>query len=268
MRDAWPLLRATRILDILAEEGALEREPGDVALQDLAAFMSRSWQLFRAHERPAKFYYDSLEAWLVASGAITGPLPARALFRLDEYLGAGSYQRPFGFRVEPLLSFGGSWRREWYDAGGNRSTDDDAHGSYAPFLRAKWARPVGLRWLFTADAELWPDGPWRTGDGREHKLDVSARAAWSVLDRLDVSVSPRFESRLGPDAGGRLVYSGDHALGVGFEWYLAERLDLHCSTWWSSEYAGGARTWRSHWSFQVKLELKPVPGDWLVEDEL
>jgi len=64
IRDAWPLLKARRISDILVAEGVIDRGLSDDELLDLSQFISRAWRLFALHDRPARFYYDSLETRL------------------------------------------------------------------------------------------------------------------------------------------------------------------------------------------------------------
>ncbi len=183
IRDAWPLLKARRISDILVAEGVIDRGMSDDELLDLSQFISRAWRLFALHDRPARFYYDSLETRLRQRGTIAAGLPAHVLMRLDENLYAGTYRREFGvrFHVDGTASLKGQ-----YQAILEPHAEPSLHGTanVSGAATFEFARPFGLRWTTTAELSYHPVG--YSGEGLVHKFDIVVGISYQVLDRLDL----------------------------------------------------------------------------------
>jgi hypothetical protein len=187
VRDAWPLLKAARVVELLRSESVLRSEPGDAALTELAAFFSRSWRFAYAHDRADKFYYDSLTARLQELGVISGALPARSLFRLDEELFVGSYARPFGFKVSAYVNPGADGSVNWWtSSSGESDTGRSGHSSLRYGAEVEYDRPFGLNWLVTSWATYLFDpgeSTW-TIVPDVHRITAEATVSWQAFNRL------------------------------------------------------------------------------------
>jgi len=229
-RDAWPLAKAVRLTGILRDNGVLAHEPSSSELLEIADFISRSWKLFYIHDRTARFYYDSLETYLLKTGTITGPLPAYVLMRLDDRLMVGSDGREFGSRVFAGVSASGYGEVHYRQDSRNDTMYLDRYGYWFldPFIAYRLARPFGLRW--TTGAELryelgLGDEAWR------HSLHVAFGGAYQISNRLLaqawLNASPTFCHNIKPFANSALGVSASLSAGLGY--YLTDRLRLSVS---------------------------------------
>lgn len=194
VRDARPLLKAARVVELLRSEGVLRNEPGTAELAELAAFFSRSWRFSFAHDRSAQFYYDSLVARLQELGAVRGALPARSLFRLDEDLFVGDYSRPFGWKVNAYVKPGADGTIKWWKSSLGAS-DTGRYGSYdlSCGTEAEYARPFGLNWLVTSSVTYSFDpgeSTW-TIVPDVHQVEAEATVSWQSFNRLALGAGPR-----------------------------------------------------------------------------
>jgi hypothetical protein len=187
VRDAWPLLKATRVVELLRSEGVLRSEPSDADLTQLAAFFSRSWRFAYAHDRAERFYYDSLTTRLRELGVISGALPARSLFRLDEELFVGSYARPFGWKVSAYVHPGADGSVNWWTSSlGYSDTGRSGHSSLRYGAEAEYDRPFGRNWLVTTWATYLFDpgeSTW-TIVPDVHRITADASVSWQAFNRL------------------------------------------------------------------------------------
>jgi hypothetical protein len=272
MRDAWPLYRAVRLTRILEEEGVLVRELSDDDLRELGGFLSRSWKLFYAHERAAKFYYDSLEQWLMHAGAIDEPLPAYALFRLDETPLIGSDERRFGMRGFVVANATGWWQRNWFGVIDAPWTQVDT-SSFNPSYRIGWefAGLRGLRWCYGASAAYILPWPHLPDSGMRHRLVLSGSAAYDITDRLVASygldLEPLQQSPGTPNGASRLSLPAVQT--AVFSYYLSERFAVRLGGRYETEfdhYYGQdyRRTEFSHrWSAALTMTFGRIPAGWV-----
>ncbi|UCG43000.1 MAG: hypothetical protein JSU73_14285 [candidate division WOR-3 bacterium] len=274
VRDAWPLLKATYVERILTEEGVLSRDLTDEELLEVAAFLSRSWRLFLAHQRPHRHLYDSLATLLVRTGATRGPLPARALMRLDEDLYVGSFERRFGCRVSAGTYY---HARQYFSSETNEDTSETRAFSDAearPSTRLTVARPAGTRSVLEADLTYRPTWNQTEYNDFQHRFELVLGARYQVLDRLEVAFVPACRAsyltwkfpnyepqqlRLDPEIGMDCAY------------YLAERLRITGSITWSGylfhEWERGDRspsapTTDGGFAFKVRLSWGRPQHEW------
>ncbi|UCG43083.1 MAG: hypothetical protein JSU73_00255 [candidate division WOR-3 bacterium] len=276
VRDAWPLLKAVRVSDILQDEGVLDRALTPDELQDLAGFISRSWRLFLAHERPAKHYYDSLEHYLRRAGAIRRSLPARALMRLDEELFVGSYERPFGWRAWATVA-GWTELAHEYVTGEDTSELATTEGDFEFEAGADYARPVGLNWLFTGTVSyrLHEVEESRYVNIYPYEFRLGAAASWQALDRLSVDLGLnacpvyRFTEYLTyrPTPPSHHLET-PFSLAAGISYYAAEHLRIvagvGCSGYRDFDWDryGFEHSGRAFWTLNFKLHLGRLPSGW------
>lgn len=231
-RDAWPLAKAIRLVSILRDCGVLENEPKEGQLMELADFISSSWRLFYAHDRAAKFYYDSLEVILLEDRVIREPLPAYVLMNLDDALTVGFDEREFGSQV--IVGTSADFLDEFsYTPArghGNATTHNyfKKPGVPHPTAEYQYARPIGLRWSTAADFkyELAP-----AADTPTHTLNIGMTGSYQVSNRLLADVNLTFSARgrhaLGTFANPTVSATG--GLSGSFHYYLADRLILTAS---------------------------------------
>jgi hypothetical protein len=231
-RDAWPLAKAIRLVGILRDCNLLEEEPKEGPLLKLADFIANSWRLFYAHDRAAKFYYDSLEVILLEDRILREPLPAYALMKLDDELTVGFDQREFGSQL--LLGAFGSLVDYFHciPAHGQTGASFQNHlvkpDSPHPHAEYRYARPIGLRWVTGADLyyELVPERRALT-----HTLNCALAGSYQVSNRLLVDISLRLygNGRYALDTLASPVVGEYSSLIGGFHYYLADRLVFSAS---------------------------------------
>ena len=225
MRDAWPLYRAVRLTRILREEGVLDRELSDDELRDLGGFLSRAWKLFYAHDRAAKFYYDSLEQWLFRAGAIQEPLPAFALFRLDETPLIGADSRRFGMRGFFTVNVEAHRRTEWRDETDSSWVELDTSFRRSYQVGWEFCRPVGLRWTCGAWAAYVLPWPRQLDIGMQHQFKLGGSASYDITDRLvasyDLDVQPLYQAPAVPNSIAHFSLPAAHTFV--FSYYVSER---------------------------------------------
>ena len=218
IRDAWPLLKAHRIADILASESVLTRGLTDDELLELSRFVSRAWRLFELHDRPARFYYDSLEFQLRRLGAISAPLPAWVLMRLDEDLAVGDYRRDFGarFALNGTAELKGQYLTCFRPDIVPSKHGDVVFGTAAEF---SIARPFGLRWATSAGITYHPT--FYEIDEVGHTAEVELAASYQLLDRLQVGLNQGLSLKTKPHAVQAEFRSTS---GLDLVFYIEERL--------------------------------------------
>jgi hypothetical protein len=265
MRDAWPLAKAVRIADILAEEGALDHKLSDDELRELAGFISRSWKLFYAHDNYARYYYDSLSAYLARTRAIERPLLAYVLFRLDESQ-LGYFYRPFGWRAYVEIS--GSGNAEAATVTENDFTEHSSHlgGSSRSDVGLQYARLFGLRTIVTGELEYTLPWPITLRGWHRHIVNAQAQASYIVTDRFSASLSAFYNwtdaFAYSPGLSPFFEYEGRASAEV--RYYLADRFWLSGSAGWSA--SGGADNTDGRWvqrvpgrTFSVGAEIRWGP---------
>lgn len=220
IRDAWPLLKAQRIADILAAESVLTRGLTDDELLELSRFVSRAWRLFKLHDRPARFYYDSLEFQLRRLRAVDAPLPAWVLMRLDEDLAVGDYRREFGarFALKGTAEVKGRYLTYFRPDIVPSKHGDVVFGTAAEF---SVARPFGLRWVTSADITYHPT--FYEIDEVGHTAEAKFAASYQLLDRLQVRLNQGLSLKTKPHAVQAEFRS---TTGLGFVFCIEERLSL------------------------------------------
>ena len=270
MRDAWPLYKAARLARILEEEGALTHQLSDDELRDLGGFLSRSWKLFYAHDRAAKFYYDSLEQWLMHAGAIREPLPAYTLFRLDETPLIGSDARRFGMRGFFTADVDAHYRRESFDVTDTAGTALDTSSSRSFQVGWEFNGLSGLRWSYGVSASYVLPWPREPDSGMQHQLALAGSASYDVTNRLvasyDLGARPLYQVPPAPGGTARLSLPSVHTLM--FSYYLSERLAVRLGGRYETEfdhyYAPGVnRTEFSHrWAAALTMAFGRIPAGW------
>jgi hypothetical protein len=220
VRDAWPLLKAQRIAQILAAESVLTRGLTDDELLELSRFVSRAWRLFKLHDRPARFYYDSLEFQLRRLRAISAPLPAWVLMRLDEDLAVGDYRREFGLRfvLKGEAKLSGQYTTYFRPEIVPSKHGDVVFGTAAEF---SIARPFGLRWVTSAGITYHPT--FYEIDEVGHTAEAKLAASYQLLDRLQVGLNQGLSLKTKPHAVRAEFRS---TTGLDFVFYIEERLNV------------------------------------------
>lgn len=270
MRDAWPLYRAARLSRILKEEGVLVREMSDDDLRDLGGFLSRSWKLFYAHERAAKFYYDSLEQWLMHAGAIHEPLPAYTLFRLDETPLIGSDTRRFGMRGFFTANVQANRQSRSYDL--NDTAWNELDTSFRRSYQVGWefSGLRGLRWSYGASAAYVLPWPALPDSAMRHQLVLAGSASYDITDRLvasyGIDVDPFFSPAPQSNWDNHFSLPSTHTLG--FSYYVSERFavrlgglyetsfDLHYGERYSNT------RFRHRWAAALTMTFGRIPSGW------
>jgi hypothetical protein len=229
-RDAWPLAKAIRLIGILRDCDVLESEPRIGPLMKLADFISGSWKLFYAHDRSAKFYYDSLETLLLEARVITKPLPAYVLMKLDDDLMVGSDTREFGSQV--FVGAEGAFDGELQYIPGRDS--DLWHRvswkqlSLSPCVDYRFARPLGLRWTTGAEGKYSLVG---VPDSLFQSLTVDLNGSYQLTNRLlvdaDVGGSGQVRHEIKSFSRGTFGSLCQASLGLGY--YLTDRLLLNAT---------------------------------------
>ncbi len=276
MRDAWPLYRAARLTRILKEEGVLVRELSDDDLGDLGGFLSRSWKLFYAHERAAKFYYDSLEQWLMHAGAIREPLPAYTLFRLDETPLVGSDERRFGMRGFFTANVQAFRQSQSYDL-----TDTAWTELFTSFRRSyqvgwEFSGLRGLRWSYGASAAYILPWPALPDSGMRNQLMLAGSASYDITDRLvasyGIDVDPFFSPASQSNWDNHFSLPSTHTLVLSY--YVSERFavrlgglyeagfDLH----YGEHY--GNTSFNHRWAAALTMTFGRIPSGWGVHYSL
>jgi hypothetical protein len=275
MRDAWPLLKAAWIAQVLAEDGVITSPPTEDELREVARFVSRTWKLYLAHQRPAWHYYDSLANYLDRSWGVRGGLPARTLVRLEEQLYVGNFERPFGWRARVDAVFGAELHGRREVRGDTLESEAAYEYDWQPRVLFEYARPLGTRWQFTGTLSytpIWPDSSERHF---RHSLALGGTAAWQALDRLEFGLRPGIASDLYVAAEHSywpLSLHVSHTLGLDCSYYLAERLRLVAGANWSGRLLAAwyrrpnvhdpPPTWTNSWSLDFKLHWGPLPTNW------
>ena len=269
-RDAWPLYRAARLTRILKEEGVLVRELSDDDLRDLGGFVSRAWKLFYAHERAAKFYYDSLEQWLMHAGAITEPLPAYALFRLDETPFIGSDERRFGMRG--FFTANVEARRLSVSHERTDSAWTELDTLFRPSCQVGWefSGLSGLRWSYGASAAYILPWPVLPDSGMRQQLVLAGSASYDITDRLVTSyrldLQPFHQSPVSPNGTSHLSLPAVQA--IVFSYYLSERFAVRVGGRYGTEFdhyynSHYHRTeFRHRWSAALTMTFGRIPAGW------
>ncbi len=270
MRDAWPLYKAARLARILEQEGALAHRLSDDELRELGGFISRSWKLFYAHERAAKFYYDSLEQLLVRAGAIREPLSAYTLFRLDETPLIGSDERRFGMRGFVAVNAVGSLISESYGLPDTAWTHLDT--LFRPSYQAGWEFNGlrGLRWTYGASAAYILPWPRQRDTGLKHGLVLAASAGYDISDRLvaryDLDLQPLYQAPAG--AGGDARISLPSAQRATFSYYVSERLAVRLGGSYSTGFElltdgrHGHTAFTQRWAMALTMTFGRIPEGW------
>jgi hypothetical protein len=118
---------------------------------------------------------------------ISGALPARGLFRLDEEIFVGSYARPFGFKVSAYVNPGANGSVNWWTSSlGYSDTGRSGHCSLRYGAEAEYDRPFGLNWLVTSWATYFYDpgeSTW-TIVPDVHRITADATVSWQAFNRL------------------------------------------------------------------------------------
>ena len=233
VRDAGSLLKAIDITDILDEEGMLKRKLSDEELLGLANFISRSWKLFYIHERATKFYYDSLDNYLLNTGATSGRLPAYVLFRIDEGLALGSYTRQFGKKIfiGAYISGSGDFSLERYQGDNQVYKYFDGRKDINPLFEFEYAKPFGLRWTTTVVGQYRFSFPEKA---LNHYLDLEIGAGYQVIDRLSLSadfrLSPKYLQSFAADGSNTLDLNVNATLKANY--YLENQSSIETGLNW------------------------------------
>jgi hypothetical protein len=270
MRDAWPLYKAACLARILEEEGALTHRLSDDELSDLGGFISRSWKLFYEHERAAKFYYDSLEQWLMHAEAITEPLPAYTLFRLDEAPLIGSDERRFGMRGFLTANLQARRQSQSYDLTDTAWTELDTSFRRSYQVGWEYSGLSGLRWTYGASAAYVLPWPRLPDSVMRHQLMLAGSASYDITDRLVASygihVDPFYSPAPQSNWDNHFSLPSTHTLV--FSYYVSERLavrlgglyetgfDLHYGEHYSNT------SLRHRWAAALTMTFGRIPAGW------
>jgi len=259
-RDAWPLFKAIRITEVLDEEGMLKQKLSDDKLLELADFISRAWKLFYSHERPARFYYDSLEYYLINAGATSERLPAYMLFRLDEGLTLGSYSRPFGKKIFVGAKIRADGRITINWESNQAHTYLYGRKDIYPVVELSYARPYGLRWITAVFARYELYFPKQA---LGHELFFDFDAGYYLTDRFSVNaatgISSYYIHSSTAESGDFFRLSTNWTLGTNYylenqfslEAGLGHYYELHSQAEQKDEYRGG-------FSLYLNLKYRPL----------
>jgi hypothetical protein len=247
IRDAWSLARAVRITEILRQEGVLAREPSDDELRRLAGFISRAWKLFGAHELGSGYYYDSLNIYLIKSGALNATMPAYVLFRLSDDWPLGTHTRMFGWRVYAGMDGYLSGESYWNSENDSASAWNDLDGWGGSEVACEYARLFGLRTTLLAGMAYTPPWPVTTAGYYSHAVSVRARGEYMVADRLSVAVSAHLQPEYSTPYVSWLTrqFAIHGGVDAGVSYYLADRLLVDAGTGWSA--SGGTAYSDGRW---------------------
>lgn len=270
MRDAWPLYKAARLARILKEDGVLVRGLSDDDLRDLGGFLSRSWKLFYAHDRAAKFYYDSLEQWLMHAGAIREPLPAYTLFRLDETPLIGSDERRFGMRGFFTANVEAHRRSEWYDLTDTAWTELDTSLRRSYQVGWEFNGLSGLRWSYGASAAYVLPWPHLPDSGMKNQLLLAGSVSYDITDRLvasyDLDLQPLYQAPDHPGYDARISLPSLHT--VMFSYYLSERFAVSIGGHYQTSLIHDHTSYYNHtsfshrWSAALTMTFGRIPAGW------
>jgi hypothetical protein len=244
MRDAWPLAQAVRIADVLDEEGVLDHKLSDDELQALAGFISRSWKLFYAHDRAARYYYDSLGVYLTRTRAIDHPLPVYALFRLSDYQ-EGDFYRPFGWRAYAEIGGSASLDAVTSTEYGLTTHDSLLRGSGSSGVGLEYARLFGLRTIVTGYLAYTLPWPITLRGWYRHIAAAYVQGRYIVTDRLSTGLSALYNSTyaIPYEPGLTRQFGHQGQIRADVRYYLADRFWVSGTAGWSAsggaDYVGG-----------------------------
>jgi hypothetical protein len=270
MRDAAPLLKAVRLTRIMREDGVLQRELTDDDLRDLGGFLSRAWKLFYAHDRAAKFYYDSLEQRLLSAGAINEPLPAYTLFHMDEAPLIGTDTRRFGWRAFLTANIGVHTRKEWHREADTSWAELDTSSYRSYRIGGEFSRLVGVHWAYGGSAVYILPWPRRSDGVTQQQAQLQGSVSYDLTDRLAASytldIAPSYS--LGPTRYHyrHLALPSDHELV--FSYYISQRFAVRLGgryetrfdsqdNWYDHRY-----DFRHRWAAALTMTFGRIPADW------
>ena len=189
LRDATPVLQALLIGEALADEKLLAGPMNEDVVQALARALASGNRFHYSHDadQGTKFYYAEIERVLIATGCITGRLPARVWLRIREIVGHQPLLDDRSWLTGAKLSVRGGvsayLEQLHYDRWGQRGADTTAYADLSGVATFEFGYPFTTRLHLSGGAQAH-QGP------RVGHQDARADVALSYLlpDRMQVSV--------------------------------------------------------------------------------
>ena len=261
LRDATPVLQALLIGEALADEKLLADPMSKDAVQALAKALASGSQVNYSHDanHGTKFYYAELERVLVATGCITGRLPARVWLRIREIVGHQPLLDDRSWLTGAKLSVRGgvsaSLQRSYYDREGQRGADTNAYADLSGVATFEFGYP------FTTRLHLSGGAQDHQGPQVGHQ-DATANIALSYLlpDRMQVSVRGQCQLVLdnpSPAQEPARVYQSASA-GVVLITYVEDRSTLAVGITYSEHawQSGASSPWQPSWGLGCNVSLR------------
>jgi len=261
LRDATPVLQALLVEEALAGEKLLAGPMSEDAVQALARALASGSQVFYSHDanNGTKFYYAELERVLVATGCITGRLPARVWMRLREIVGHQPLLNDRSWLTGAKLSVRGGisayLERLYYDREGQRGADTTAYADLSGVATFEFGYPFTTRLHLSGSADAH-QGP------RIGHQDATANIALSYLlpDRMQVSF--RGQCQLTRDnfkpAEEPVQVHRSASAGVVLITYVEDRSTLAVGITCSERawQSGTSSPWQSSWGLGCNVSLR------------
>jgi hypothetical protein len=189
LHDATPVLQALLMEEALADEKLLVQPMNEDAVQAVARALASGSQAYYSHDanHGTKFFYAELERVLVATGCITGRLPARAWLRIREIVGLQPLLDDRSWLTGTRMSLRGGisayLERLYYDRGGQPGADTTAYANLYGAATFEFGYPFTTRLHLsgTAEGHLGPLS-------RHQDATVNGALSYLLPDRMQVSV--------------------------------------------------------------------------------
>ena len=260
LRDATPVLTALLIEEALAKEKVLAAPMNEDAVQALAQVIASGSRFYYSHDanHGAKFFYAEIERVLVATGSITGRLPARAWLRIREVIGRQPLLDDRSWLTGAKLSV-----RCGVDAGlsrysnsgeGQHEASTDGYAYLSGLARFTFGYPFTTRLHLSGSVEAH-DEPYV---GHQ---DATAGAVLSYLlpDRMLASASGSWRlTRDNLDLAPIPVLSQQSAsVGVSLRSYVEDRSTLTVGVSYdeSGSQSGTSSPWQRGWGLGCSISL-------------
>jgi len=262
LHDVAPVLQALLVAEALAKEDALAAPMGEDAVQALARVVA-SWSGFHySHDRDrsTKFYYAAIESVLVATGCVTGRLPARAWFRIREIVGEQPlfYDRVwlYGAKFSLRCGVNARYERSVYDRWGEHGEGISGYADFSGLATLDFGYPFTTRLHLTGSARA----RYQPDFGRR---DAAASVVLSYLlpDRMLAEITGQYTVSSDElyEGEGRVArtYQGA-SLGASLTSYVEDRsaLTLGVSCNEHALQPDVASPWQRSWGLGLTVSLR------------
>ena len=261
LRDATPVLAALLIGEALAKEKVLAAPMNEDAVQALARVLAGDSRFYYSHDanHSTKFFYAEIERVLVATGCITGRLPARAWLRIREVVG----RQPLlddrswlsGAKLSVRCGVGAGFSQYSNLREGRHEANTNAYADFSGLAKFTFGYPLTTRLHLSGTAEANHE-PYV---GHE---DATADVALSYLlpDRMLASVSGWWRlTRDNLDLAPMPVLSQQSAsVGVSLRSYVEDQSTLTVGVSYdeSGSQSGTSSPWQRDWGLNCSISLR------------